>query len=441
MHTAPGPMEEVMKHREIENRLLYSVFARNHSQKGTLKEVEADLERIRNLGTDILWLLPVQPSGLQDRKGTDGSPYAIQDYRAIDPNQGTWEDLKSLTDKAHELGIKVIVDVVYTHTSPDSVLVQQHPESFFTNAEGKRSSLVEDWSDIVDLDYRQPALWDYQIETLKQFAAVVDGFRCDVASRVPAAFWKQAREACETMNPDMFWLAESCHLPFVKFCRDQGRVGESESALSDAAFDVLYDYDAFPDQLLVMENKAPVSQWTEALIRQDAILPPNHIKLRYLENHDQPRAMACSWSDRLWKNWTALLFTLKGLPMLYHGQEQKESHLPSIFDQDPISWNRDPEAEDWIRHCKTVRNAFFEPGSPVLYEPDDETGSLAVDRNGCRALFQLQEKADRIPAGLPDGEYRNLFTDRPVRIVNGIVDAADLPLLVQDPLADERRGL
>lgn len=300
---------------------------------------------------------------------------------------------------------------------------------------------MEDWSDIVDLDYRQPALWDYQIETLKQFAAVVDGFRCDVASRVPAAFWKQAREACETVNPDMFWLAESCHLPFVKFCRDQGRVGESESALSDAAFDVLYDYDAFPDQLLVMENKAPVSQWTEALIRQDAILPLNHIKLRYLENHDQPRAMACSWSDRLWKNWTALLFTLKGLPMLYHGQEQKESHLPSIFDQDPISWNRDPEAEDWIRHCKTVRTAFFEPGSPVLYEPDDETGSLVVNRNGCRALFQLQEKAEWIPAGLPDGEYRNLFTDRPVRIVNGTVDAADLPLLVQDPLADERRGL
>lgn len=428
-----------MQDREIENKLLYSVFARNHSQAGTLKEVEGDLERIRGLGADILWLLPVQPSGEQDRKGKDGSPYAIQDYRRIDPKQGTWEDLKSLTEKAHALGMKVIVDVVYNHTSPDSVLTREHPAWFFMDDTGNRHSLVADWSDIVDLDYGQRDLWDYQIGTLKQFAAVVDGFRCDVASRVPAAFWKEAREACRVVNPDLFWLAESCHLPFVKFCRDQGRVGESESALCQAAFDVLYDYDAFPDQLLVMQQKAPVSQWTDALVRQDAMLPPEAVKLRYLENHDQPRAMACGWDDSLWKNWTALLFSLKGLPMLYHGQEQREVHLPSIFVQDPIDWREDREAADWIRRCKAVRTRYFKPGVPVLYEPDDGNGSLALNRNGLRALFRLQDKGqDRIPAGLPDGEYINLFTGEPVQIRASQADSDNLPLLVRDPLADTR---
>lgn len=430
-----------MKNREIENKLLYSVFARNHSQEGTLKEVERDLERIHDLGADILWLLPVQPSGKLHRKGKDGSPYAIRDYRAIDPAQGTWEDLKSLTEKAHELGMIVIVDVVYNHTSPDSVLTEEHPDWFFEDEDGNRCSLVADWSDIVDLDYSRDELWDYQSETLKQFAEVVDGFRCDVASRVPAAFWKQARQACDQINPDMLWLAESCHLPFIKFCRDKGRVGETESALTEAAFDVLYDYDAFPDQLEVMEGKAPVSKWVDALIRQDSILPADAIKLRYLENHDQPRAMAAGWNDHLWRNWTALLFTLKGLPMLYHGQEQKEAHLPSIFDQDPIPWKREEDAEAWIRRCKKARSECFAPGSPVLYEPEDGTGSLAVDRNGYRAIFQLQEKGDRIPAGLPDGEYRNLFTGCPVVVENSAVDAADLPLLTKDPLADTRCSL
>lgn len=421
-----------MKNRDIEKRLLYSAFARNHSLQGTFAQLEADLPRIRELGADILWLMPVQPTGLLQRKGKDGSPYAIRDYRAIDPEQGDWQSLESLADKAHELGMKVIVDVVYNHTSPDSVLIKEHPEWFHTDESGKPSSIVAEWSDIVDLDYSQPALWNYQIETLKQFAQIVDGFRCDVASRVPASFWVQARKACAQVKPDLVWLAESCHLPFVKFCRDMGRIGESESALCEA-FDILYDYDAYPYQWEVMQGKAPISQWTDALDRQDAILPPDHIKLRYLENHDQPRAMSCGWNDALWKNWTALLFTLKGLPMLYHGQEQKETHLPSIFDQDPIIWKRDAGAEDWIRQCKNIRTQYFTPEGPILYEPEDDTGILTLRRNGTISLFQLQDKAPKAKTDLADGTYTNLFTATPVVVTQGQISTADLPLLVKDP--------
>ena len=177
----------------LREQVIYSVYVRNHTPEGTFRAVIPDLDRIRALGTDIVWFMPIHPIGEKGKKGSLGCPYANRDYSTVNPEYGTLEDFKALVDAIHARGMKCIIDVVYNHTSPDSVLAETHPEFFLRDEQGRPARKVADWWDIVDLDYSVPALWTYQIDTLKQWAAIVDGFRCDVASSVPIEFWEQAR--------------------------------------------------------------------------------------------------------------------------------------------------------------------------------------------------------------------------------------------------------
>ena len=186
---------------------MYSIFVRNYSEEGDFSGVRKDLDRIKALGTDIVWLLPIHPIGKKERKGELGSPYAISDYRKINPEYGTIDDLKQLVTDIHARGMKCIIDVVYNHTSPDSWLAKNHPEWFYHKPDGCFGNKVGEWLDVIDLDYNNRDLWDYQIETLKMWAGIVDGFRCDVAPLIPLEFWLKAREEVAKVNPDCFWLS------------------------------------------------------------------------------------------------------------------------------------------------------------------------------------------------------------------------------------------
>ena len=207
---------------DLRRSVIYELYVRSHTPQGTFRAVEPDLPRIRALGTDILWLMPIHPIGQENRKGSMGCPYANRDYRTVNPEYGTLEDFLHLVDAIHDNGMKCIIDVVYNHTSPDSTLVHRHPEYFYRRPDGKRGNKVGDWTDVVDLDYDVPGLWDYQIESLCYWAQYVDGFRCDVASTVPVAFWKKARQAVERVRPGAIWLGESVHLDHILAFRRQG---------------------------------------------------------------------------------------------------------------------------------------------------------------------------------------------------------------------------
>ena len=186
---------------DLRRQTMYSVFVRNHTEEGTFAALEKDLDRIRALGTDVIWLMPIHPIGQKERKGDLGSPYAIADYRKINPEFGTMEDFEHLVREIHRRDMKCIIDVVYNHTSPDSWLVENHPEWFYRKPDGKMGNKTAEWTDIVDLDYSHPELWDYQIETLCFWANYIDGFRCDVAPLVPMDFWLEARAAVEQVRP------------------------------------------------------------------------------------------------------------------------------------------------------------------------------------------------------------------------------------------------
>ena len=206
----------------LQKQVIYSVYVRNHTPEGTFAAVAGDLDRIRALGTDIIWFMPIHPIGVLGKKGTLGCPYANRDYRSVNPEYGTLDDFKALVGEIHARGMKCMIDVVYNHTSPDSVLYNEHPEFFYHNAAGKPGNKMGDWADVIDLDYNNRALWQYLTDTLVMWAKIVDGFRCDVASFVPVEFWRQTRDEVETIRPGCIWLAESVHGAHVLAMRRMG---------------------------------------------------------------------------------------------------------------------------------------------------------------------------------------------------------------------------
>ena len=161
----------------LREQVIYSVYVRNHTPEGTFRAVIPDLDRIRALGTDIVWFMPIHPIGEKGKKGSLGCPYANRDYGTVNPEYGTLEDFKALVDAIHARGMKCIIDVVYNHTSPDAVYVTEHPEFYYRKPDGRFGNKTADWTDVIDLDYSCAALWDAQIQHLCYWAGIVDGFR------------------------------------------------------------------------------------------------------------------------------------------------------------------------------------------------------------------------------------------------------------------------
>lgn len=334
----------------IEDRLaalagaaIYEISVRNHSREGTLTKVTEDLARIRSLGVDIVYLLPIQPISKVGRKGKDGSLYAIADYRAVRPELGDKNDLQRLIDRAHQLGMKVVMDVVYNHTGRDSVLLQTHPEWFLHDSDGNLSLKFDDWSDIYDLDFSRRELWDELIDTLNEWASLgLDGFRCDVASMVPLEFWLAARAALNRER-DLIWIAESIYPSFVQLLRNRGFVAHSDPELYQA-FDITYDYDGRECLERYWRGQGDLSEYLRYLYLQETLLPANAIKMRFLENHDQPRAAQTISSPSSLRNWTAFYMLLPGVAMVYAGQEARVTAQSPLFDQEPIPWETaDPD--------------------------------------------------------------------------------------------------
>ena len=254
--------------KTLRNQVMYQIFVRNFSEEGTFEKVREKLPDIHALGVDIFWLMPIHPVGRLQRKGSLGSPYAISDYRAVNPEFGTMEDFKRLVQEIHALGMKCIIDVVYNHTSPDSVLSKEHPEWFYHKEDGSFGNRVGDWSDIIDLDYSNKELWDYQIETLKMWAQTVDGFRCDVAPLIPLDFWLKAREEVEKVSAGAIWLSESIEPEFITHMRGRGLTALSDGEIF-RAFDLCYDYDIYHEFHDHLAGKTSLSRYCESVNRQE----------------------------------------------------------------------------------------------------------------------------------------------------------------------------
>ncbi|MBU3190837.1 alpha-amylase [Clostridium bowmanii] len=405
----------------LRNKVMYSVYVRNHGINGTFKNVEEDLERIKCLGTDIIWLMPIHPIGIKNKKGEIGCPYAIKNYREVNPEYGSLEEFKSLLMKIHSLGMKCIIDVVYNHTSPDSWLVENHPEFFYKKTNGLMGNKVGEWTDVVDLDYNNMKLWDYQIETLKYWTTIgVDGFRCDVAPLVPLEFWLSARAEVAKINENIIWLSESVHPEFILTMRKNGFVGLSDSEIYQA-FDMAYDYDVNVEYLGYLSGKNSLKQYIDRVSIQESTYPDNYVKLRFLENHDQPRAKELIPDEETLRIWTGFLYFQKGCTLLYAGQEAEEKHTPSLFDVDKI--NLHSIKKDFVDLLKTLgeikKREIMAKGFYEIYTVQDKDvilSSYKLKNRKLVGIFNVGKEQGEIIINVADGKYRNL-TDGTVTTV------------------------
>lgn len=416
--------------KNYRNQVLYSVYVRNHTPEGTFQALRGDLRRIRDLGVDIIWLMPIHPIGVKARKGTLGSPYAISDYRAVNPEYGTMEDFKALVEDIHALGMKCIIDVVYNHTSPDSWLVENHPEWFYHKPDGSFGNHVGDWTDIVDLDYTHEDLWCYQIDTLKMWAQIVDGFRCDVAPLLPIEFWRRARQEVAQVRPDCFWLSESIEPGFIEYLHSQNLIAHSDAEIYEV-FDAAYDYDIWGVFRGQLEGKLSLSAYADAVNGQERLYPDNYVKLRYLENHDNDRAAQIIPDRRKRLNWTAFMYFQKGLTLLFGGQEAGDAHRPDLFDKDTVRWNTGLDDSDFLRRLAEIKKNPLFADSHYQVQALPENVLLAThEKDGRKLVGLFFVDGTTAQVDLPDGTYPNLIGGE-IQISNGLVDNNGKPVILE----------
>jgi len=410
----------------LRNKVMYSIYVRNYGINGTFKDVEQDLERIKLLGINIIWLMPIHPIGIKNKKGELGCPYAIKNYRKINQEYGCLKDFKSLIDKIHTLGMECIIDVVYNHTSPDSWLVENHRSFFYKKPNDKLGNKAGDWTDVVDLDYNNKKLWDYQIETLKYWVSIgVDGFRCDVAPLVPLEFWLSAREEVAKVNKNTLWLSESVGPSFILKMRENGFVCLSDSEIYQA-FDMAYDYDVNKEYLGYFSGENSLKQYIDRVAIQESIYPDNYVKLRFLENHDQPRAKSLIADEETLKIWTGFLYFQKGCALLNAGQEAQLENMPSLFNIDKI--NLHSIKKDFIELLKTLgeikKKDIMAKGFYEICTAEDKDVILASYKMGNEKLigiFNVGMQQGEVTVNAVEGEYTNLVDGTVVIVKHGKV--------------------
>lgn len=420
------------------NMVMYSVWVRNHTEQGTFCELVKDLDRIKKLGVDIIWLLPIHPIGRVSRKGELGSPYAIADYKKINYEFGTYQDFEKLVEEIHSRNMKVIIDVVFNHTSPDSWLVCNHPEWFYHLEDGSFGNRAGVWSDVIDLDYSNKELWMYQIDILKQWAEIVDGFRCDVAPLLPLEFWIEAREEVEKVRPGCIWLAESVEPSFILNNRAKGLISLSDSELYQA-FDICYDYDIHAYFRGYLEEANTLAEYVEKINQQEAIYPADYIKLRNLENHDQPRATSIISNELVLRNWTAFIYFQKGMTLLYAGQEKGDNNRPSLFDKDVVNWDQGPDLSALMAKLHVIKKHPLFTNS--RYEANAKNNSIIYathikDERCLNGIFTVGSESGSVNVVAPDGKYTNLIDNSDVVVQNGILVCDEDPIIFESLIID-----
>ena len=415
----------------LQKQVIYSIYVRAHTEEGTFRSIIPDLDRIKALGTDIIWFMPIHPIGVEGKKGSLGCPYANRDYRSVNPAYGTMEDFRTLTEEIHRRGMKCMIDVVYNHTSPDAVLLQEHPEFYYRDENGNTGNKVGDWADVIDLDYSVPGLWDYQIESLCQWAQIVDGFRCDVASFVPVSFWNMARSFVEKVRPGCIWLGETVHQSFGNLVRREG-FGCSRDTEAYEAFDMEYEYDIRESFDRYLRGEVVLSHWLDNMNFQEAVYPANYNKLRFLENHDQPRICASVQSESDRDNYTAMLYFLKGTTLLYAGQEFSCEHTPSLFEREVFPRNGRDISDD-LRHLSDLKHTVLDADDAFEARADDVHDIAVLLRQNEKrkkiGIFSLKSACAEVKVDAPDGCYENLIDGTTVRVENSLLYCEGRPIL------------
>ena len=398
------------------NATIYQVNTRQFSEEGTFAAVQRELPRIKALGADILWLMPIHPIGVQNRKGTLGSPYSVRDYFRVNPEFGTLGDLKSLVDAAHELDMYVILDWVANHTAWDNPMREEHPEWYERDLNGDFTPTPWwDWSDIIDLDYSRPGLRQYMTEAMTYWVseAGIDGYRCDVAGFVPVDFWENVRRELDEIKP-VFMLAE----------------WESRD-LHARAFDATYAWSWSKAVLDIVNGNAGLGKLFVYYSWRESAYPRQAMRLVGVSNHD-----ANAWEHTPMEafgeamNAVIVLSVVgDGIPMIYNGQEAGNEKRLEFFEKDPIKWREHPTGELYRKlfALKKANTALWNGqwGATMVRiwnsAPDEVLSFVREnEKNKVFAIinFSPNEQLVNFTDGPFDGEYRDYFSGESLTVTD-----------------------
>ena len=344
--------------------VIYEVNLRQYTNEGTLRAFQAHLPRLKRLGVDILWFMPIHPISELNRKGELGSYYAVRDYKGVNPEFGTFADFKAVVRAAHALGMKVIIDWVPNHSGCDNAWVTEHPDWYARNEQGEMYGPF-DWTDVYKFDYSNPEMRHAMIDALQFWLreADIDGFRCDVAGQVPVDFWDECRPALESVKKDIFMLAEATEPELMAHAFDMGYNWPMKDLFSSIA--------ATQGQYTFADAQGNVRQFDEAhaadiyklLDEQAAAYPGDSFLMNMITNHDLN-----SWEGteferlgKLQQAFAVLTFTLPGMPLIYTGQEVGLDRALEFFKKDtPPTWGSNPKVSNFYQALCSLRHSFPE---------------------------------------------------------------------------------
>jgi glycosidase len=360
---------------------LYEIFVRDFSSSGDLRGVIRGLDRVQAVGANVIWLMPIYPVGVKNRKDPLGSPYSVRDYHAIDPAYGTPADFRELVDSVHARGMKLILDWVPNHTAWDNVWITAHPEFYARNERGEMTvprddhGKLTDWTDVAQLDYHNPGLRREMIATMRWWLQQygIDGFRVDVAGFVLDDFWREALPALRAAVPrPILFLAEW-----------------GDPKMHRLGFDLTYAWDSY-SRLKAVWRGAPADSFVASEVADLRAMPPGGMRMRFTTNHDEnawdnPPVTIFGGSAGARAAYVAMAL-LPGRPLIYNGQGVESPQKLGLFVRDTIVWDQPQAAaaQDFYRRVLTlartdtalISGSFGEiatsaPGDVIAYRRGD----------------------------------------------------------------------
>jgi len=308
------------------NANIYEVNIRQYTEEGSFNAFAAHLPRLKELGVDILWLMPIHPISKKNRKGSLGSYYAVQNYKGVNPDFGTDTDFKSLVSKVHQLDMKIILDWVPNHTGFDNNWISEHPDWYTKDKNGEVTHPIgTDWTDVADLNYdneeMRAAMTDAMSYWITDFD--IDGFRCDVAGEVPNDFWEANNANLFGLKKDIFMLAEW-----------------DEPSLHDAGFHMSYGWGFHHVLNQLAKNEVTLTYLDSFVLANKVRFGPEAYKMNFITNHDEN-----SWNGTIQERMgsaadalAVLAFTIDGMPLIYSGQEAGLNWRLKFFEKDQVNW-------------------------------------------------------------------------------------------------------
>jgi len=381
------------------NANIYEVNIRQYSEEGTFNAFREDLPRLKEMGVKILWLMPIHPIGKINRKETEesrGSYYSVADYKKVNPNFGTEEDFKALVDEAHELGFKLIIDWVANHSAWDNPWTENKDWYELTEDGNFMPPRGTDWSDVIQLNYENDEMRAAMLDALEFWVREfdIDGYRCDVAGMVPTDFWENARVELDKIKP-VFMLAE-----------------DGEPELLHKAFDMNYAWEYAHVIREIAKGEQSFADLDSLFERDSKRFPDNAYRMYFTSNHDEN-----SWNGtdpemygKNFENFAVLSATVKGMPLIYNGQESGLDKRLEFFEKDEIEWKGYKYADFYtmLLDLNTKNEALWNGAfgaEPERIESPDGTYAFSREKNGHKIVVVINNNEEKVTVNLPSWGY------------------------------------